>query len=268
MIYFSGGKINLGLNVVSKREDGYHNIESIFYPIPIFDVLEVIPSKQFKFQYTGVEKIPGVNLVEKAFNLLKKEYKIPNCLLHLHKNIPIGAGLAGGSGNGTQAIIALNELFHLNISKKEIENLALELGSDCPFFSENKPKLINGRGEIMSAVNLDLSGYFLLLVNPKIHISTKEAYKNLQLSVKSHSSSPKNIINKPIEDWGNYLKNDFEEYSFNVYPEIGFIKDEMYKKGALYASMTGTGSTVYGIFEKTNRNFSFSNNYYFKWVSL
>lgn len=267
MIYFSGAKINLGLKILSKREDGYHNIESVFYPIPLNDVIEIIPSEEFEFTYTGIDKIEGLNLIEKAYLLLKEKYKILNCKIHLHKNIPIGAGLAGGSGNGSVTLLALNKQFNLNLSNQELEKLALQLGSDCPFFIENKPKLVTGRGEHLTKINLDLKGYYLLVVNPGIHISTQEAYQNLVIG-KESQISVKEIESKPVEEWQTFLENDFEEYAFNKYPEIKVIKKTLITHGALYASMTGTGSTVYGIFKELDKEISFSNHFYVKWIEL
>lgn len=267
MIYFSGAKINLGLHVISKRNDGFHDIESIFYPVPIYDVIEVINNPSFQFSYSGVPYIEGVNLVEKAYQLLKKNYPIPSCKIHLHKNIPIGAGLAGGSANGTQTLLALNRQFNLNVPLNKLHDFALQLGSDCPFFIDNTPKLVTGRGEHLKNISLNLNGYYLFIVNPKIHISTKEAYQNLALN--NINRKPINSIeNTSVDNWKHILSNDFEEYAFKQYPIIKNIKEYMYQNGAVFASMTGTGSTVFGIFKDKYSELTFPKDYYTKWIKL
>ena len=249
MISFPNAKINLGLNIVEKREDGFHNLETCFYPIPLFDSLEIIPSKEFKFQSFG-RKIPGkeeFNLCIKAFRLLQEDFNIPNVEILLVKNIPMGGGLGGGSSNGAFTLKMLNQLFDLNLDRETLEKYALTLGSDCPFFIENKTSLAFGRGEIFKKTTLNLSGYTLAIANPNIHVSTKNAFDGIKAQFPAKSI--KEIISHPPPEWKNDLVNDFEMTVLKQYPEIEAIKKEMYQKGAIYASMTGTGSTVYGIFD-------------------
>ncbi len=250
MIYFSGAKINLGLNILDKRQDGFHNIESVFYPVPLHDVIEIIEADEFLFTYTGIDYIEGENLIEKAYKLLTNKLHVPTCHIHLHKNIPIGAGLAGGSGNGTIALLALNNFFNLGLTDDELFKMALALGSDCPFFIDNLPALVSGRGGYLKPININLKGYKVLVVNPGIHISTKEAYSNLVLSKQERDSIESIVDNFSVNKWQDKLINDFEKYAFGQYPEIKRIKEHMLREGALYTSMTGTGSTIYGIFKR------------------
>ncbi len=248
MISFPNAKINLGLHVTKKREDGFHDIETVFYPIAMHDSLEVLVSdtKTSLSQY-GLELTGGENLVLKAYKLMKKEYGISEVDFHLLKQIPAGAGLGGGSSDAAQTLLMLNDLFELNISSAELEQRAAELGSDCAFFIRNKPVYASGRGEVFEDINLDLSVYHIKVVKPDIHISTAEAYA--MVKPESGRPSPLEIIQKPIQDWKNNLINDFEAPIFEKYPEIGLIKDSLYDQGAIYASMSGSGSAVYGIFE-------------------
>ncbi len=249
MITFPNAKINLGLNIVSKREDGYHNIESCFYPIPWYDCLEVVEAASFAFQSYGLE-IPGdsdTNLCVKAYELIRQNHDIPPVEIHLLKNIPMGAGLGGGSADGAFTLIMLNDLFELKLSELELEMYALELGSDCPFFIKNRPAIAKGRGELLDLIKLDLSGYHLAIHNPGIHVSTKEAYSGVSPKVPERSIP--NLIQEPISEWKKKLKNDFEASIFPNHPKIEHLKQAMYDAGAIYASMTGSGSTVFGIFE-------------------
>ncbi|WP_375577941.1 4-(cytidine 5'-diphospho)-2-C-methyl-D-erythritol kinase [Marivirga tractuosa] len=249
MLKFPNAKINLGLNITAKRADGYHDIESCFYPIPLKDALEIIPSKKLSFETTGL-KISGNskdNLVLKAYELLKTDFELPPIEIILHKNIPMGAGMGGGSADGAFMLTLLNEYFKLKISTEKLESYALKLGSDCPFFIENKPKLVSGRGEVFENTKLDLSGYYLALVYPDIHISTAEAYSGVK--PKKPEISVKAIIeNLLVEEWKGKLKNDFEKGVFEKYPQLSKIKNNFYNEGAVYASMTGSGSTMFGIF--------------------
>lgn len=250
MLYFPNAKINIGLNILGKREDGYHNIESIFFPIPLKDVLEIIPAKEFSFTVGGVEHIEGENLCVKAYKLLKNDYNLPPINTFLQKIIPIGAGLGGGSADASFMLTALNSFFNLQLSNNKLKEYALKLGSDCPFFIDNTPKYVTGRGEVMTDVNLDLKGYFLVLINPNIHISTQEAYSTLKLPENPNKDLIQIIKDYPIEEWKNHIKNDFEPNIFKLHPQIPEIKSKLYKMGALYASMTGTGSTVFGLFNQ------------------
>lgn len=255
MVQFPNAKINLGLNVTAKREDGYHNIETLFYPIPLFDVLEVIRTKHIHhnncpFFASGLE-IQGSeenNLCLKAYQLLKKDFPdLPTVEIYLFKNIPMGAGLGGGSANGAFMLSILNEKFHLSLSKEALMEYALQLGSDCPFFINNKPSFACGRGELLESVELNLKGYTLVLVNPGIHVSTATAFSRISPYV--HHPGIKEIINTDISNWKNNLLNDFEETVFFHHPPIKKIKAALYNNGAVYASMTGTGSSVYGLFK-------------------
>jgi len=253
MITFPNAKINLGLNIVRKREDGYHDIESCFYPIPWKDGLEVIASTKFSFHSYGLQ-IPGnsnENLCVKAYELLKEKYDIPSAEIHLLKKIPMGAGLGGGSADGAFTLSTLNDVFDLGISTNELKELALQLGSDCPFFIQNEPAIAKGRGEILEGVDINLSGYYLGIQNPGIHISTKEAYSGVV--PKTPEIEVSEILKMPLNTWKEQLKNDFEASIFENYPEIADLKKEMYSSGAIYASMTGSGSTVYGVFKQENQ---------------
>ncbi len=248
MITFPNAKINLGLNIVSKRGDGYHNIESCFYPIPWHDCLEVIEAASFAFHSYGLE-IPGdssSNLCVKAYKLFKAEFDIPPVEIHLLKNIPMGAGLGGGSADGAFTLKMLNDLFKLKLTDLELETYSLQLGSDCPFFIKNKAVMASGRGENLELIDLDLSGHYLAIHNPAIHISTKEAYAG----VKPHQPTTpiSELIKAPIGEWKDTLINDFEAFIFPNHSKIVQLKKEMYEAGAIYASMTGSGSTVYGVF--------------------
>lgn len=251
MICFPNCKINLGLKVKGKRPDGYHNIETVFYPVNLTDVLEIIPAQDgiFDFNITGIE-IPGditENLCVKAYNLLAKEYKIPSVKIHLHKNIPIGAGLGGGSSDAAFTLILLDKIFSLNLTKNKLIEMSSQLGSDCAFFIENKPCFAYEKGNLMETINLDLKKYKFIIIKPNINISTTEAYKNVFFD--DNTESLKIQINKPVETWRDNIFNDFEKYIFKSYPEIKKIKEFFYQKGAIYASMSGSGSAVYGIFE-------------------
>lgn len=254
MILFPNAKINLGLSIVSKRNDGYHELETIMYPIPVFDILEVTKSAQFQFFQSGlnVEGNLEDNLCVKTFRLMEKRYKIEPFGIHLRKQIPMGAGLGGGSADVAFLIRAINELSNLELSISEQQSIASELGSDCAFFITNDPQLAKGRGEILTSIELDLSNYWIKIIYPGIHISTKIAFENVY---KSGFTGLESIITKPISDWKGTLKNDFENHIFDLFPEIETIKDKLYEEGAIYASLSGSGSTVYGLYEnKPNEN--------------
>ena len=249
MIVYPNAKINLGLNVLRKREDGYHDISSVFYPVKeCVDILEIIKSEEFEFTNSGIEIPDGENLCEKAWKLLHTDFGIGNVTIHLHKQIAIGAGLGGGSSDASFTLKSLNELFDLNLNNKELEKYAFRLGSDCPFFIDNTPKLVEGLGEKMTSIDLDLSNYEIRLVNPDIHISTKEAYSRVVPRIPA--LEVEKIIELPIIEWKEKLKNDFEESIFEKHLQLEGIKDELYKQGSIYSSMSGSGSIVFGIFEK------------------
>lgn len=253
MISFPGCKINLGLQIINKRSDGYHNITSVMYPVPINDILEIVPLEKDDntiFTSSGLH-IPGSvdeNLCLKAYYLLKNKYNIPNVHIHLHKCIPMGGGLGGGSSDGAETIKLLNKLFDLNISIDDQKKIASILGSDCPFFIENIPQFATGTGTTLTPIDLDLKGYHLVLLNVGIHVSTKEAYTDVVLN--QNNQDLKECIKKDITEWKNELSNDFEMNVFKQYPNLEEIKSSLYEQGALFASMTGSGSTMYGIFNE------------------
>ncbi|HNX88176.1 MAG TPA: 4-(cytidine 5'-diphospho)-2-C-methyl-D-erythritol kinase [Paludibacteraceae bacterium] len=251
MLVYPNAKINLGLNVVEKRPDGYHNIETIFYPIGLHDVLSVETSdtcSDYSFSVSGIN-IGGDaedNLIVKSYRLLRSKYQFPPVDISLLKQIPFGAGLGGGSSDAAFMLKALNEEFKLKITPKHLEQLASKLGSDCPFFIRNKPVYATGTGNIFAPADVSLKGYILLLVKPDIHVSTAEAYAGI---TPQPSASPlTELIRKPIADWKHDIKNDFEKSVFEKFPAIAAIKSELYQMGAIYASMSGSGSSVYGIF--------------------
>ncbi len=283
MIVFPNCKINLGLQILNKREDGYHNLATIFYPIGWKDIVEVVrrddgrqttddsneqnsqlTTHDISFTSTGlaVAGDPQNNLCIKAYNLLKKDFpSLPPVHMHLHKTIPMGAGLGGGSADGAFTLKLLNEKFQLGLSTQQLIDYALQLGSDCPFFILNKPVYATGRGEIMEPVNLDLSAYQFVIVNPGIHVNTGWAFAQLQLN-DALRPDLRTIVQQPISTWKAQLINDFEAPVCKAHPEIAAIKQQLYDAGALYASMTGSGSTVFGVFEKKeNIKLSFSKNY-------
>lgn len=246
MIVFPNAKINIGLNVIEKRNDGFHNIESCFFPVPWNDALEVIESEKFSFTNTGIA-IPGEsNIVIEAYNLLKEKHTLPNIAIHLHKNIPIGAGLGGGSADGAFMLKLINEMFLLNHSKSELEDFASQLGSDCPFFIDNKPKFVEGTGNIFSNIILDLSDLYLALVYPDIHIETKSAYSGL-VPYKQDYDLKEVLESTMLSEWQDVVKNDFEK---TTAPIVLDLKQILYDSGAIYASMSGSGSAVYGLYTK------------------
>lgn len=257
MIRFPNCKINIGLEIKDRRTDGFHNLETIFYPIAISDVLEIIPSSAQKEEvvYSGsgitVDGSAEQNLCVKAYRLLKKDFPaLPPIKLHLHKTIPTGAGLGGGSADAAFTLQLLNEMFDLNLSKEQFASYSIYLGSDCPFFLFNQPAIATGRGEIIEKIEIDLSAYRLLIVNPGIHINTGWAFSQLAPREKSLMSL-RDKINEPISTWKETITNDFEKPVFEAHPETRKIKESLYEEGAVYASMSGSGSSVYGIFEKT-----------------
>jgi len=260
VIVFPNCKINLGLNIIRKREDGYHDVETVFYPIQINDVLEIIKSEtkdsiegvQFTSSGLTIDGNTSGNLCVIAYQLLKKDFpSLPSVKMHLHKHIPMGAGLGGGSADGAFALKLLNDKFKLNLSKDQLINYALQLGSDCPFFIINQPCFASSRGEVMENIAIDLSAYQFVIVNPGIHVSTSLAFKNITPTIPHQSI--KEMIQQPVETWKSLLVNDFEKAIAKEHPAINEIKEHLYSAGAVYASMTGSGSTVFGIFTKTQR---------------
>ncbi len=259
MILFPPAKINLGLNVLRKREDGYHDLDTCMLPIPLCDVLELLPSEQFEYHQTGLT-IPGStddNLCVKAYNMLKAHYNLAPVYMHLRKEIPMGAGLGGGSADAAYVLKGLNKLFELNLSNSKLEEFAAQLGSDCSFFVKNEAQIARGRGEILSPCALDLKGMYLKIINPGIHVGTKEAYAGVLPNADGASVS--SLIESPIEFWKDRLKNDFEGSVFSAHPILLDVKENLYDEGAIYAAMSGSGSTMFGIF-KEEPTLSFQNN--------
>ncbi len=251
MILFPNAKINIGLNIVSKRPDGYHNLESIFYPFAIKDALEVIEADELQFSSSGIN-IPGSaddNLCLKAYHLLKKDFtELPPVNIHLHKHIPIGAGLGGGSSDASFFIRLLNQKFSLGMENSKMEQYASKIGSDCAFFIQNRLAFAIQKGDQLSPLDLDLSNYFFVLVMPDVLVSTAEAYQGVRAAPVSAPLTE--LIKLPIQDWKLNIKNDFEPSVFSKYPVIAQIKASLYESGALYASMSGSGSSVFGIFKE------------------
>ena len=272
MISYPNAKINLGLNILRKREDGFHDIESVFYPVPWNDILEVVPQKTGKgsvsFSSSGIE-IPsngGANLCEQVYNLMHEKYDLPSVKIHLHKQVPIGAGLGGGSADGAFTAVMLNDLFDLGMSDDEMQALVSRVGSDCPFFVRNQPAYVTGRGELLEPLNLDLSGCWIVLVNPGIHIGTAEAYAGIKPS--NSKTSLKELLGSEVAEWNNIVKNDFEDSIFPFHSSIKQIKESLYESGADYASMTGSGSTVFGLFESKPEKLNIQADYSIKIAQL
>ncbi|MBN1820141.1 MAG: 4-(cytidine 5'-diphospho)-2-C-methyl-D-erythritol kinase, partial [Prolixibacteraceae bacterium] len=248
MITFPNAKINLGLKIVEKRLDGYHNIETVFYPIELCDALEIIESAELKIDVTGLVPTgsPEENLVVKAYQLLKRDLGLPPVHIHLHKNIPSGAGLGGGSSDGAFMLKLLNSFFSLHFKTVQLEQYARELGADCPFFIRNKPAHGSGIGDILSETDPNLSDYKILIIKPPLSVNTAEAYRNIKPSVPVVSLN--HLLKLPVSEWRDKIINDFEEPVFKQFPEIGIIKENLYKAGAEFALMSGSGSAVYGLF--------------------
>lgn len=250
MIAFPNAKINLGLRVTEKRQDGFHNIETIFVPIGLRDIIEVIPSSTTTMSFSGlvVDSSPEDNLCMRAYRLFKDEVGCGNVSIHLHKVIPFGAGLGGGSSDAAFMLRILANLFSPEISTRRLKEMAGKLGSDCTFFVDNRPSIAYGKGEILQPVSLALKGKYLVLVNPKLHVGTKEAYAGI--TPKKPETSLLELINEPINKWQNLIFNDFEESVFRMHPAIENLKNKLIDLEAFYASMSGSGSTVFGLFEK------------------
>jgi len=253
MLFFPNCKINLGLKILRKRPDGYHDLETVFYPLPLKDVLELLPASSTEptFHSYGLP-IPGDpadNLCLKAWRLIKQVFpELPAIHIHLYKNIPTGAGLGGGSANGAGTLTALDRLFNLNLSREQLLQYAAQLGSDCPFFILNTPSLGHGRGERLQPIPLDLSGYTFVLVDPGIHISTAAAFT--LCTPHESATSLQDIVTQPIDTWVGALVNDFEAPMLVLHPDLKKINETLYAKGALYSSLTGSGSSFVGIFQK------------------
>jgi 4-diphosphocytidyl-2-C-methyl-D-erythritol kinase len=250
MITFPCAKINLGLNIISKRDDGYHNLETVFFPVSgLTDILEIVESDVFSFTQTGihVDSATEDNLCVKAYRILEKDYGLPPVSIYLHKVIPLGAGLGGGSSDAAFTLTSLNKIFGLDISHERLKSYAAVLGSDCAFFIDNVPSKASGRGELLEPIEIDISGLYLMLATPDIHVSTKEAYANVTPRIPDLSIA--DIIKLPVEEWKDKLHNDFEKSIFHLHPTIAGIKEKMYEQGALYSSMSGSGASVFGLFK-------------------
>ena len=273
MVSFPNCKINLGLHILNKREDGLHNIETVFYPVDLKDALEIIPAADsntdIEFFSSGLPIDGSINdnICNKAYYLLKKDFpQLPNIKMHVIKAIPMGAGLGGGSADGAFTLQLLNSKFNLRLTINRLLQYAAQLGSDCPFFIINKPCFATGRGEILEEINVDLTGYKIVLINPAIHINTAWAFT--QLTPALTTKSIKQIIAQPINTWQKELQNDFEIPVFKTHPLIKNIKNGLYDNGAVYAAMSGSGSTVFGIFKHEIPAGIFKNeNYFIKEIS-
>ena len=254
MIKFPNAKINLGLNIVNRRPDGYHDIETVFYPIALNDIVEIVEAKgnESSLSTSGrpvncpIEK----NLVMKAYRSLEKEFNLPPVDIYLHKNIPDGAGLGGGSSDAASALLILNEMFALNLSNEELASRAARLGADCAFFIYNTPMMATGIGDILSPIEVPLNGKLLLLVKPNVSVPTAEAYS--RVTPKPSDIELSTILSKPLSEWKNFLKNDFEPSVFATHSELSILKEKIYDMGAEYSSMSGSGSSIFGIFESAN----------------
>jgi 4-diphosphocytidyl-2-C-methyl-D-erythritol kinase len=272
MVVFPNCKINIGLRVTGKRADGFHNIESVFFPVALKDAIEIVEdpatSKKISYTSTGL-KIPGKaedDLCVKAYQLLKTDFpQLPNIKMHLHKAIPMGAGLGGGSADASFVLKLINQKFNLDLSSEKLIEYAAKLGSDCPFFIINEPCYVMGRGEILEKIPVDISAYKIILINPGIHINTGWAFSNI--TIQAPGDSLKELIKSPINSWQQHIKNDFEVPVFKAHPEIETIKLSLLEQSAVYASMSGSGSTVFGIFEKhSSPTLNFPAHYFWKWV--
>ena len=250
MIVFPNGKINLGLSVLNKREDGFHNIESILYPAPIYDVLEFQPSKLFSIEVSGL-KIPGEineNILFSTWNFLHQTHQVPPIEIKILKNIPLGSGLGGGSSDAAFLLKTLNNYYNLKLTSYDLKIYAASIGSDCPFFIENKASIIRGHGEIVEYIDLSLKDLHIIIVMPDVQISTREAFQYIEKG--NQKVNLKDIVTKPIEQWQDQLLNDFERVTFKKHPVLKKIKDSLLGEGAVYSSLTGSGGAVFGIFKQ------------------
>jgi 4-diphosphocytidyl-2-C-methyl-D-erythritol kinase len=249
MLAFPNAKLNIGLNITERRPDGFHNLESVFYPLPWTDALEILPAAETVFTSSGIP-IPGTpesNLCLKAYELLRKDFGLPPVKMHLHKNIPIGAGLGGGSADAAFALKLLNALFDLKRTEEQLENYARQLGSDCAFFIRNKPVFAYEKGDVFETISLDLASYNCVVVYPEIHITTAEAYG--KITPRQPENLLKESLKNGMETWQKTVLNDFEAALFPAYPVLPQLKKQLYDHGAAFASMTGSGSAVFGIFK-------------------
>jgi len=250
MLIFPNAKINIGLNIINRRDDGYHNLETVFYPINIKDALEIVVADELNFESSGLE-IPGRvedNLCIKGYHLLKKDFDLPPVKIHLRKNIPIGAGLGGGSADAAFFIRLVNQNFNLGMTDDRMMGYARQLGADCAFFIQNKPVFAFEKGDEFEPIRLDLSKYKIVLVMPPVHVSTAEAYRGVAPAPVKESLM--DLIYEPVSEWKKFIKNDFEVSVFKNHPEIRGVKAALYQAGAIFASMSGSGASVFGIFDE------------------
>lgn len=253
MICFPNAKINLGLRILGKREDGFHNIETLFVPVSLKDILEIVPSSShttsIKMSGISIDGSPDSNLCMKAAALMRSYYHIPDVQMHLHKIIPMGAGLGGGSSDAAFTILTINKLFNLDLDADRMKKIAAELGSDCAFFIDNTTSLGSQKGEVLEAINVEaLDGLTVVIVKPDLHISTAEAYQNVVSN--PFPSNLKELVLEPVSRWKESIVNDFEQGLWDSYPEIDDIKQRLYHKGALYASLSGSGSALFAFFDE------------------
>ncbi len=249
MVAFPPCKINLGLNILRRRTDGFHDLQTCFYPVPWCDILEVIPAEEFRFTSSGlrIDGEPEKNLCVQAYQLLRADRSIPPVHIHLHKIIPMGAGLGGGSSDAAHTLLLLNEIFALGLTKNDLMRYATQLGSDCAFFIEAKAMIGTGRGEVLAPIDLSLGMYHIVIIKPDVSVSTAEAYAGIK--PKEISGSLRTILETvSIDKWKEFVVNDFEESVFKKYPQLSVIKQTLYKQGAVYAAMSGSGSAVFGVF--------------------
>lgn len=270
MIVHPHAKINLGLRIVAKRADGFHDLETLFYPIQLHDILEIVEDKSadqgichFSLSGMGLED-DGNNLCIQAYQMLHKDFSLPAVKMHLHKCIPVGAGLGGGSSDAAFTIRTLNNMFALQLSVEQMKAYAAKLGSDCAFFIEDVPAFATGRGEVLESFDISLSDYHIVLINPGIHVSTALAYSGVK--PKGSNAKMKSSLRLAPDKWMSDLINDFEAHIFEAYPEIENIKKELYEKGALYAAMSGSGSSVFGIFKELPSLDTFPSTYFCRMV--
>jgi len=254
MITFPNAKINLGLNIVERRPDGYHNIETVFYPIPLTDVLEIVPASTSETTLTcygnAVDCPPDKNLVMRAYRMLQERYDLPPVAMHLYKHIPDGAGLGGGSSDAAHALMMLNQMFDIKIDDTDMAGMAATLGADCAFFVYNRPMMATGVGDVLTAIDVDLKGKTLLLVKPPVGVDTRTAYS--RVTPHAAACDLKAIVKLPVAAWDGLLVNDFEASVFAALPQLWLIKSRLIDAGAIYAAMSGSGSTVFGIFDNDN----------------
>jgi len=261
MLDFPNAKINLGLYVTEKRSDGFHNLLSCFYPVSWCDALEMLPAAALRFEMTGLP-VPGnpqTNLCLKAYKLVQQDRQLPPVHLHLHKVIPMGAGLGGGSADAAFTLRMLNRLFALELGTEQLEDYARQLGSDCAFFVRNRPVVASERGDVFTPIALDLSGYTCVVVYPGIHITTAEAYGSIR--PQQPAVDLQKLLQQDVSEWKGNLQNDFETALFPKYPQLSQLKAQLYAAGAAYTSMTGSGSAVYGLFKTAPAGLTFPDNY-------